>query len=208
MASIRQQAIFEGKYFTVVQDECSKLDVPDEQEGFDLSFVPKAPLRTTIDFDLDNVSSLVMVNRDCELLNIFANKLPLLLINNYRLMWTAQTFNLKKSIDSQSAAQQALEFYLKTDIEHIRKKNLKPNEQFSELLHLLKKTGYLEYVFALARTLHLNVDYVMCGNSVARFHKTGPGSRKKGATGYITVVRHECKWYVKTTQTPIASPLS
>lgn len=166
--------------------------------------------------------SLALINRQCSILQKYANKLPIMTINVSRLLYTIEAFVF---VSSDSPAQRndclrnALEFYIDTDLrcsdEH--SKHLPANQKFSEFLHRLRSTGYLDFVFRLATRLNLNVDYVTSssGRVVTRYLRvdykapaptTSQISRKQtlAGIGYLTVVQNnENKWYVKTTKTPI-----
>jgi len=213
LENIRRKALNDGKMFTVPQKRNDliepKLELPNEQCGFTRTFETKCPLKCIIEIDCRAVVSLALINKQSEILKCYANKLPIMVLNISRLLYTTEAFAIQRNSDGGDGvlvSQKALEFFLKTDLEHCKTDDLPPNEKFSNFIHRLKSTGYIEYIFALARELNLNVDFVINSNVICRYKKlnTVNGLTSTG-TGYLTVVHNENRWYVKTTTTPICT---
>lgn len=179
-----------------------------EQCGFKRTFEKIIPLECRTSIDSRSVVSLALVKRQSTILGAYANKLPIMSINVSRLLYTIEAFKFRDyNQGSQTPIQQALDFYVRTDIAH-RNTNLAPNHQFSEFLHCLRTTGYLEYIFDLARTLNLNVDLIVDNIMFVRYIRVDVSSRELHSIGigFITVLHRQnngSKWYVKTTKEPI-----
>ncbi|ACH96183.1 GrBNV_gp84-like protein [Oryctes rhinoceros nudivirus] len=205
--NLKRKAIDTGKLFVVSKESTeSKLKAPKPQCGFQMSFIAVQHLRCQIEVDHKAVVSLALVNQKSPILESYANKLPIMTINVARLLFTIEAFTLKnKDTFRKPPVQQALEFYIRTDLKH-RSKKLPPNHQFSQFLHRLKSSGYPEYIFDLAREVELNVDYIIDSKIAARYIRTEgePEKRYSPSIGYLTAI-HEPnnEWYVKTTQGPI-----
>lgn len=202
--TLKRKAIDDGKLFKSTNKKVS-LKIPKEQCGFKMSYIPVPNLKCQVDVDMRAVVSLALVNKKSTLLEAYANKLPIMTISVPRLLYTIEAFSLRDKTSDTSSEQQALEFYIKTDLKH-RDKSLEPNHQFSQFLHRLKSNGYREYIFDLAKEINLNVDYIMDAKVAARYIKTEgePNKQYSSSIGFITAI-HESNsnWYVKTTITPI-----
>ncbi|AYP97957.1 GrBNV gp84-like protein-like protein [Mauternbach virus] len=212
LENIKRKALNDGKMFTIPQKRndlaISKLHLPKEQCGFSYTFETKCPLKCVIEIDSRAVASLALINKQSGILKCYANKLPIMTVNISRLLYTTEAFAVQRNADNGDVpvSQKALEFFLKTDLEQCKKDCLPPNEKFSNFLHRLKGTGYMDYIFSLARELNLNVDFVITSNMICRYKKLNifNGQTSIG-TGYLTVVHNENRWYVKTTTTPICT---
>ncbi|AUQ44000.1 putative gp84-like protein [Esparto virus] len=223
LTNIKRKALNDGKLFTISAHTpinkfnfCTErnFNLPSEQCGFKRTFESKVPLRCVIDVDSRAVVSLALVNKQSMLLQSYANKLPIMSLNVSRLLYTTEAFALQDTNDGDddmsskitSPAQKALEFYITTDLKYRNRKNA-PNEQFSKYLHRLASNGYIEYIFDLARHLHLNVDLVLNQSVVCRYKKTNDRNINiNSSRGYLTVIHNADRWYVKTTITPLATP--
>lgn len=193
-------------------DEYNYQELILEHKGFRRTVIPNVPTICKVTIDPNAVVSLALVRQQSSLLCEYANKLPILTLNVVRYNYTVEAFSfVKPPMKNKTFAQAALDFYITTDINN-RDHQLPPNEQFSNFLHCLRSTGYVDYIFALARLLNLNVDMVVGHRYVFRYIRTNDldlmcTSRNPTnfANGYMTVVyqRNGANWYVKTTQTPI-----
>lgn len=180
-----------------------------QQCGFKRSFEKKTALYCHHSIDQRAVVSLALVKRQSTILGAYANKLPIMTLNVSRFMYTVEAFVFRNyTPNDQTAIQQALDFYVRTDIEN-RNNKLQPNLQFSEFLHCLRSSGYLKYIFALARKLNLNVDLVIDSSLVARYIRVDVHNVNTPSIGigYLTVVhpKNGSDWYVKTTKEPIVT---
>lgn len=180
-----------------------------DQCGFRRSFEKKIPLECCVTIDQRAVVSLALVRRQSTILGAYANKLPIMALNVSRLLYTIEAFSYRDyNANNHTPIQQALDFYVKTDIAH-RDYTLPPNQQFSEFLHCLRTTGYLEYIFTLARELNLNVDLIMGSNVVVRYIRIDESHADQPSIGigFLTVLHEKngSKWYVKTTKEPIVT---
>lgn len=203
---LKRKAINDGKYFASTNNNF-KLNIK-PQCGYKMSFVPLHDLRCTIEVDSRAVVSLALVNKKSSILESYANKLPIMTINVSRLLYTIEAFALKNT--GVNLTQQALEFYIKTDLKN-RDKTLPPNHQFSQFLHRLKSSGYPEYIFDLAREMQLNVDYVIDSKVAARYIKIDGdiNNQYSSSIGFITSIQDSnAYWYVKTTKAPIITQYS
>lgn len=144
--------------------------------------------------------SLACWDRTAGYLQAYASKLPLMCVNVSRLIYTTDAFVYRNR--STDATTDALQFYIGTDIRQENpcsppddESSTPPsNELFSNLVHRLRRTGYEDYVFALADHLQLNVDLVKCDSLLFRYTRSASPT-----FGVLTAVRYETDWYVKTT---------
>lgn len=186
-----------------------------EQCGFKRTFEKNIPLECCISIDPRSVVSLALVKRQSTILGAYANKLPIMAINVCRLLYTIEAFKYRDlTREFQTPIQQAIDFYVGTDIAH-RNTKLAPNHQFSEFLHCLRTTGYLEYIFDLARHLNLNVDLIVGNHLFVRYIRVDVSDKESRSIGigFMTVLHrvtskgghtnHGSEWYVKTTREPI-----
>lgn len=147
-----------------------------DQCGFEKSYIKnEAALYCTPRADSRATVSLALINRQCSILQKYANKLPIMTINVSRLLYTIEAFffDVSDNVEKRNKClSNALEFYIATDLKGNEPGDCtdnpgKPsaaNQQFSEFLHRLRSNGYIRYIFALATKLNLNVDLVNCSN--------------------------------------------
>lgn len=205
LESLKRKAIDDGKLF-ILKNKKTQFETPKDQCGFKMTLLPIHSMVCRAEVDPYAVVSLALVNQRSSMLDSYANKLPIMAINVLRLLYTVETFTLKnQNTNYISPEQQALEFYVQTDLKY-RDSKLPPNEQFSEFLHRLRSCGYRDYIFELARETNANIDYIFDSKVAARYIKIANDSNKIYSTsiGFITAI-HEPnnEWYVKTTKTPI-----
>lgn len=204
---LKNLALKKGKLFPIPNDRTNRFQLPDEKCGFECEILKKKDLRCYCENDPRHVISLAIINSNSCILQPYGGKTAIMFINVMRFMYTIEAFGLRNTQDESSILEQALDFYIRTDFKH-RNVDLPPNHQFSELLHLLKKSGYTEYIFDLATELNLNVDLILNTNTVARYKKikfTSDDQPIKAAIGYLTVLINDGNWYVKTSYIPIAT---
>lgn len=204
---LRHEALNNGKLFSKNKSKCSEFYLPPEQCGFVRTYETKLPLTWNVRIDSQACQSLAAVNKHNPDLHNYANKTTIMVINTSRFLWTWEAFKILNQVSETSAEEQALSFYFRTDFKH-KDKDLPPNLQFSNFLHRLKSSGYLDYIFDLAREINLNVDVVLSGTQIVRYtntHLNVKGKPKSTAIGYITAVQHGHRWYVKTSEFPITA---
>lgn len=211
--NLKRKALENGKSFTSFTKLLKSNNIKcttqlPERCGFTRTYESKVPLRCMMDVDSRAVVSLALVNKQSAILQSYANKLPIMVLNVSRLLYTTEAFALQTvtadALDT-SATQKSLEFYIRTDLRCRNRKQM-PNEQFSDFLHRLRSSGYDDYIFELAYELNLNVDFVINTNLVSRYKKVCPTNKPNSqSNGYITVIHNEDRWYVKTTSRPIVS---
>lgn len=176
--------------------------------GFSDSLLSLVPLCYKREHDSRSVVSLANINKYSDILEEYANKLPIMAINVSRFLYTLEAFNFRnKESANNSNVKQAIEFYIKTDLKY-RDAKLQPNRQFSEFLHTLRCDGYREYIFDLAREINLNIDWVVVRHKVfRRYKRLNKTTRihRTGVIGYLTVIRDGDRWFVKTTLSSIAA---
>lgn len=127
------------------------------------------------DTDPRAVVSLALINSNSRHLSYYANKLPLMCINVRRFKYTVKALQYaEKNIDicelykqytddSDSSPPNIVTLGMNYIIENdLKRLNLRdpPNLRFSKLLHFLKLSGSIDYVFSLASLLKFNVDLV------------------------------------------------
>lgn len=203
---LKNLALKKGKLFPVQNDEKNRFQLPTEKCGFEYEIINKKDLRCYCENDPRYLISLACVNSNSCILQPYGGKTAIMFINVVRFTYTIEAFSLRNTQDESSIFAQALDFYIRTDFKY-RNINSLPNQQFSELLHLLKKSGYMEYIFDLAAELNLNIDLILNTNSVARYKKITFISDKpiKAAIGYLTVLINNDDWYVKTSYIPLTT---
>lgn len=145
--------------------------------------------------NVKNCISLAMYDFNIPFLKSYANKLPILCINTYRLEYTIKAFQLS-SIQNYSLSD-ALEFYLKYEIENIDM-NLSQNLRFSKLLHSFKTTGSEKYIVALATYLEFSFDIIKNHGYVYRYNII-KASTNLGVPsfGVLTAVQNDSYWIVE-----------
>lgn len=202
--TLKRKALDRGMMF-VGKKPATSDPIPADHCGFRKSFVPLQNLHCQIETDICALVSLALLNQRSPILEAYSNKLFIMTINVSRLIYTLEAFTLRNKTTDSEPMQQALEFYIKTDLKHIPKE-LPPNQQISHFLHRLKLSGYSEYIFALANEIDLNIDYIFDAKIAARYIRTTETAEKPCSTaiGVLTAI-HEPhnEWYVKTTRAPI-----
>lgn len=208
---VKRQALYNGLTFkssdyqiesSVAAAKASD-SIPKSRHGYRVKTLPRQRIRISIKVDIRALVSLACWDRTADYLQVYASKLPLMCINVNRLIYTTDAFVYSNRVSD--ATKDALQFYIGTDIRVSTSFDtegrpqdkvgvLPSNEQFSNLLHRLRETGYEEYVFALADLLHLNVDLVKSDNLLFRYTRLDLPT-----LGVITAVRNGTDWYVKTT---------
>lgn len=205
LQKLKRKAIDNGKLFPIKKSKLSAT-IPRPQCGYTMSFIPMQNLLCQTEVDIESVVSLALLNCRSPTLKAYGNKLFIMTLNVSRFLYTLEAFTFRnKNVSTLQADQQALEFYVQTDLKY-RCKELPPNQQFSQFLHRLKSCGYLEYVFDLAKELNLNIDYIVDSRIAARYIKCDriDNQQYRTAIGVLTVI-HELnnEWYVKTTNDSI-----
>lgn len=206
---LKQRALDNGKLFNCVKQQHQQhvdFKLPGERCGFTRRIEEKMSLKCIIETDDRAVVSLALLQKQSPILEAYANKLPIMTMNASRFLYTVEAFTYRnRNIDSTTAVQQALNFYFETD-KKFRDVNLPPNQQFSDLLHRLKSSGYDDYIFELAREINLNVDLAISRQLIVRYIKhDSPASTRSSSIGFLTVIHDGDRWFVKTTKTPIAT---
>lgn len=239
---LRQQLLQFGKYFTEsddqVDEEVNDIDclLPNDRVGFNHIALVATPYVCRNQYDPRAVCSLPLISAQSRILAEYENKLPILTVNTTRLQYTMKAFKHVRGSTS-DYINEALQFLVKHDLRWIEKapdsKQVPANLKFSRFLHLLRTTGYEDYVFSLATKLKLNVDYVRRKRSVTeqddhefvhRYYYVGcqtPELYYKPVIpkvpvfqenlldfdtnnyGYITGIREGDRWYVDITSDAI-----
>jgi len=133
-------------------------------------------------------------------MEVYISKLPLMCLNVSRLVYTTRAFGYKKNPDW-NIGLKALDFYLKYDTSYSNHQlptssgiNLSMNLDFSNLLHRLRSSGYLEYIIKLGRCLAYDVEVILGDNKRKVYvYKYVGGSV---AEGVLTAYYNEAQWYV------------
>lgn len=172
---LRRQLLLFGKHFDVSNEDdddetsdgrCSDIDslLPRDREGFVHRTYTVRPYLCKSEYDPRAVYSLPLMPASSPVLQEYTNKLPILTANVTRLQYTLKAFRSVYGSSERDYISEALEFLVKHDlswIEHDPASSTTPaNLKFSRFLHLLRSTGYEDYIFSLARKLRMNVDYV------------------------------------------------
>lgn len=140
------------------------------------------------------LKSLALVDKNLKCIRAYADKLPLMIINAYRLKYTILAFLLNN--DNKYTYDKALEFYLNYEIDNIDTK-LKPNEMFNAFLHSLQTSGTEQYIFALARHLKMNVDLMKNDKFVYRYIYNYGLDKKKSV---LTALLKNNVWFVEVSE--------
>lgn len=205
---VKRKALADGRTFkssarltdsTVAAARASD-SIPKSRCGYRLETLHRQQIRITMKVDTRAAVSLACWDRTAGYLQAYASKLPLMCVNVSRLIYTTDAFVYRNR--STDATTDALQFYIGTDIRQENpcsppddESSTPPsNELFSNLVHRLRRTGYEDYVFALADHLQLNVDLVKCDSLLFRYTRSASPT-----FGVLTAVRYETDWYVKTT---------
>lgn len=210
------QALESERYFTSINVDtvgtCLNF-LPNTYCGFVHEVCKRNTLTCIGSYDPKAVVSLALFKRK-DILSAYANKTPIMCVNVNRLMYTVAAFEFSNNfIDP---VNEALDFLISSDIQrlddeqHDSSVNIPPNQMFSNLLHILRSTGYERYLFRLAKHLNLNVDLVKCQSATAnannktllRYSRVSPNDIKIGI-GTLTAVNHGDNWFVKVTATSV-----
>lgn len=130
----------------------------------------------------------------------YSGKIPLMCINSSRLVYTTRAFIFRNRPDWDNIVD-PLNFYLKVDSGYLENQYSnanraarEPNLEFSKLLHCLRSSGYIEYIFELARHLRYHVELVLSANkNLVYVYKY---TAEQVAYGVLTALYHETQWYV------------
>lgn len=184
------------------------------------------PFNCYTDTDSRATVSLALLNSNSHYLIDYANKLPLMCVNVRRFKYTIKTIqyaadridltqlycNYMDTTEVNDVVTLALNFLVHHDLKSLNLKD-PPNLRFSTFLHRLKLTGYIDYIFTLAKTLHFDVDFVYVNTTTSQW---GDRDKNGGATvfqyklderlkirpiGVLTVVyvkskNDESEWFV------------
>lgn len=201
---LRECALQTGKLFTALPNQTQFAKSCEEtrallayQPGFVDTFIKKKPLTIRTRIDSRAVVSAALFNQHSEILEAYANKLPIMTLNVGRLMYTIEAFDHRQPRHDRTIEQSAIEFYMETDLRHSNKQCSEPNRQFSELLHRLRSNGYPDYIFDLARILCYSIDWIVNSTLVKRYKILVPEK------GFLTVIQDADRWFVKTSLQPI-----
>lgn len=155
------------RYFTSLVGARSLNFLPKSYCGFECETLRRKTVRCIDSYDSRAVVSLALLEKRSILLE-YANKTPIMCINVSRFVYTLQAFKFVSRFSDPIS--EALDFFVKTDIRQLEERQersthrIPPNEQFSDLLHILRSSGYEQYIFTLAERLNFNVDLVKCDN--------------------------------------------
>nr|AHW98272.1 GrBNV_gp84-like protein [Nilaparvata lugens endogenous nudivirus] len=200
LLKVRECALNDGlMYSRVPEFDVEKLNsrMPKTYPGFKLQVIPRYPITCVNTVDTVGVVSLALFDHQTRGLRAYATKLPLMCINASRLIYTQDAFAFRNP--NGNTVSDALQFYMSSDIDCLDR-TLPANERFSTLLHTLVLTGYEEYIFRLACHLDFNVDLVKT-DLVYRYMRTKPNHTASDV--FITALKYERKWYVRTSGAPI-----
>jgi len=133
-------------------------------------------------------------------MEVYISKLPLMCLNVSRLVYTTRAFGYKKN-PNWNIGLKALDFYLKYDTSYSNHQlptssgiELSTNLGFSNLLHRLRSSGYLEYIIKLGRCLAYDVEVILGDNKRKVYvYKYVDGLF---AEGVLTAYYNETQWYV------------
>lgn len=139
--------------------------------------------------------SLAMYDFNTPLLKAYANKLPIMCINTYRLEYTINAFRLSSTRNFDIP--EALEFYLKYEIENIDM-TISQNLRFSKLLHSLKTTGSEKYIVMLATYLEFSFDIIQKYGYVYRYQTRKQIDNSNAPSyGVLTSFQIDKNWIVE-----------
>lgn len=200
---LKRKCLSDGKLFAVSSNSkrpclLPSLPIPKQRSGFNMEIISMSKMRCQIEIDHRAVVSLALINQHSCVLESYANKLPIMSINVVRLLYTIEAFNMRNQTSINSPTEQALEFYIRTDLKY-RNKRLPANRQFSDFLHRLRSSGYTDYIFDLATELNFSVDLITPPLSAVRYTKLGY------PIGILTAINDATnnRWYVKTSNKSI-----
>lgn len=156
------------------------------------------PLSWQIKYDPHAIVSLILMDYNLDYLTEFCNMLPIMAINVSRLVYTIDAFAISKP---EHTYNDALKFYIQTDVNHVSKIT-DGNLRFSIMLHCLQSSGYEEYILELCRYLDLNANIIPQSHIVHRYKNI------KYSLADVTAIYHEHYWYVQVGSVRHYSPCS
>lgn len=161
--------------------------IPTHILGYNLDISRIHPYAYRIEFDPKLVSSLMLLDNNIEYLDEYSQLLPILGVNNSRLAYTINAFTFALP---DATVNDALKFYISSDIEHVS--SVTPsNSRVSSLIHCLASSGYKEYIYKLASYLSMGLDLITQPTILYRFTKN-----KSQFRGILTAFNDEHHWYV------------
>lgn len=137
-------------------------------------------------------------------MEVYISKLPLMCLNASRLVYTTRAFGYKKN-PNWNIGLKALDFYLKYDTSYSNHHqltassgiiDLSTNLDFSNLLHRLRSSGYLEYIIELGRCLAYDVEVILGGDNKRKVYVYKYVGGGLFAEGVLTAYYNEAQWYV------------
>lgn len=97
----------------------------------------------------------------------YKSKISIMTINVYRLKYTEELF---KRIGTINYKEKAIKYMIDFDIKTIEDKKYKHiNEKFSNLLHILRKSGYKSYILCLITFCKCNLDIIQKDKTVWQY---------------------------------------
>lgn len=180
---------------------------PKEQCGFTMRILKCDRLPILDYIDVRRVVSLACLDElmdeslcsDVSFLEKYSSKIPLMCINAGRLIYTTRAFVFRNRPDWDSVTE-ALNFYLKIDSSYLEnqyasvdRREREPNLEFSKLLHCLRSSGYVEYIFELARHLKYHVELVL--NESQNLVYVYKYTDEQPTYGVLTAFYNETQWY-------------
>lgn len=181
---------------------------PGNQPGFTMKILKCDNLPTLDYIDTRRVVSLACLDdildetacTNVSFLEKYSSKIPLMCINAARLIYTTRAFMFRNRADWDNTTD-ALNFYLKIDSSYLEnqyvsvyRREREPNLEFSKLLHCLRSSGYVEYIFELARHLKYHVELVL--KESQDFVYVYKYTIEQVTYGVLTAFYNEAQWYV------------
>lgn len=174
--------------------------------GFSKPNIRSCPkIRFSTNTDGNAQISATLINPNLQYLSQTTSKLPMITFNVRKLKYTVSCleyarqficvdrilnryigdYNSKKHDESGETAKLitlALNFLIFTDLTIAEDSKIPDNQKFSNSLHRLRSTGYLEYIFRLAYLLRFDVDliYLCCDGTTAATTSTATTTTTRG----------------------------
>lgn len=133
--------------------------------GIQPQIVKRKPLEIKTNHDENGCVPLMHLKyKNFEIIEIYQNKSPIILINFQRLEYTKEILEF---LNEKLPEEKAIALMIEYEVGLLNK--LKPNERISTLIHRLQKIGDYKYWMFLAHKYKLNVDYINQPNFAYRY---------------------------------------
>lgn len=144
--------------------------------------------------------SLALFQIESPLLEVYSNKVPIMVINGNTLKLTIDCFEISEPHQATSN-KSAIDYLLIYNTSRLDL-TLEPNERFSTFLHYLQEPLSLQYVLQLGKHFNFIVDYILNEDKIKRCVPPQLCFLETNCKGFITVAVRNNHWCAIVSKTP------